>query len=319
MEEEKDILRRVSGGDSDAFRLIFLKYAPRVEAFAMKMLKNIHEAQDVSQNIFTKLWMQRSELAGVRSLNAYLFRMTRNAVLDICKHSRIRMQFESSARVDGQILCDDVAERVDTAELTRLIAAAVSKMPARRYEIFRLSRECGKNNREIAEELNISPKSVENQITKALGRIENFRMFKNADGELCVWDKIVPNFTFFHPDDCTFSDCWTDFSEDFPTFYNAITADMQTYKDVKGIKTKPNQPANFYFVSCTPWTAFTGCGSRVADGQPAYFPIVVMGRYEKCGGKVNMPVNITIAHAVADGYHAGLFFRYLQEELDFLR
>ncbi len=124
---------------------------------------------------------------------------------------------------------------------------------------------------------------------------------------------------FFHPDDCTFSDCWTDFSEDFPTFYNAITADMQTYKDVKGIKTKPNQPANFYCVSCTPWTAFTGCGSRVADGQPAYFPIVVMGRYEKCGGKVNMPVNITIAHAVADGYHAGLFFRYLQEELDFLR
>ena len=156
-------------------------------------------------------------------------------------------------------------------------------------------------------------------VTKALGRIENFRMFKNADGELCVWDKIVPNFTFFHPDDCTFSDCWTDFSEDFPTFYNAITADMQTYKDVKGIKTKPNQPANFYCVSCTPWTAFTGCGSRVADGQPAYFPIVVMGRYEKCGGKVNMPVNITIAHAVADGYHAGLFFRYLQEELDSLR
>lgn len=98
-------------------------------------------------------------------------------------------------------------------------------------------------------------------VTKALNRIENFRMFKNADGELCVWDKIVPNFTFFHPDDCTFSDCWTDFSEDFPTFYNAITADMQTYKDVKGIKTKPNQPANFYCVSCTPWTAFTGCGA----------------------------------------------------------
>ena len=156
-------------------------------------------------------------------------------------------------------------------------------------------------------------------VTKALGRIENFRMFKNADGELCVWDKIVPNFTFFHPDDCTFSDCWTDFSEDFPTFYNAITADMQTYKDVKGIKTKPNQPANFYCVSCTPWTAFTGCGSRVADGQPAYFPIVVMGRYEKCGGKVNMPVNITIAHAVADGYHAGLALTIQKSTLFFVK
>lgn len=71
-------------------------------------------------------------------------------------------------------------------------------------------------------------------VTKALNRIENFRMFKNANGELYVWDKIVPNFTFFHPDDCTFSDCWTDFSEDFPTFYNAITADMQTYKECQG-------------------------------------------------------------------------------------
>ena len=172
MEDEKDILRRMSSGDSDAFRLVFLKYAPRVEAFAMKMLKNIHEAQDVSQNIFTKLWMQRRELAQVQSLNAYLFRMTRNAVLDICKHSRIRMQFDNSARVDGQILCDDVTERIDTAELSRQIEAAVSKMPARRYEIYRLSRECGTTNREIAEELKISPKSVENPITKALGSIK---------------------------------------------------------------------------------------------------------------------------------------------------
>ena len=106
-------------------------------------------------------------------------------------------------------------------------------------------------------------------VTKALNRIENFRMFKNADGELCVWDKIVPNFTFFHPDDCTFSDCWTDFSEDFPTFYNAITADMQTYKDVKGIKTKPNQPANFYCVSCTPWTAFTGSRTDSLHTSPS--------------------------------------------------
>lgn len=116
-------------------------------------------------------------------------------------------------------------------------------------------------------------------VTKALNRIENFRMFKNADGELCVWDKIVPNFTFFHPDDCTFSDCWTDFSEDFPTFYNAITADMQTYKDVKGIKTKPNQPANFYCVSCTPWTAFTGCGSPRRGRTACILP-------HRCHGKV---------------------------------
>ena len=54
-------------------------------------------------------------------------------------------------------------------------------------------------------------------VTRTLGRIENFRMFRNADGELCVWDRVVPNYTIFHADDCTFSDCWTDFSDDFGT------------------------------------------------------------------------------------------------------
>ena len=56
----KIFLRRMSRWDSDAFPACLPEIRPpRVEAFAMKMLKNIHEAQDVSQNIFTKLWMQR--------------------------------------------------------------------------------------------------------------------------------------------------------------------------------------------------------------------------------------------------------------------
>ena len=107
----------------------------------------------------------------------------------------------------------------------------------------------------------------------------------------------------------------------FPRISPRLQRHYRRYADLQGCQGHQDQaePAcEFYCVSCTPWTAFTGCGSRVADGQPAYFPIVVMGRYEKCGDKVNMPVNITIAHAVADGYHAGLFFRYLQEELDAL-
>ena len=73
-------------------------------------------------------------------------------------------------------------------------------------------------------------------VTRTLGRIENFRMFRNADGELCVWDRVVPNYTIFHADDCTFSDCWTDFSDDFGTFYRAVTADMQTFGGNHGIK-----------------------------------------------------------------------------------
>lgn len=152
--------------------------------------------------------------------------------------------------------------------------------------------------------------------TKALNRIENFRMFKDNLGNLCVWDKIVPNYTIFHEDDHTFSDCWTDFSDDFDLFYHDITGDMELAKTKRGIKAKEGQPANFYCISCTPWMAFTGYGSRVSNGEPSFFPIVLIGKYEKNGDKVMMPVNLTIAHAVADGYHTGLFFQYLQEEIE---
>ena len=143
-----------------------------------------------------------------------------------------------------------------------------------------------------------------------------FKMFKDKYGYLCAWDKIIPNYTIFHNDDHTFSDCWTDFSEDFNIFYQDILKDMATAATKKGIKAKEGQPANFYCISCTPWTTFTGYSSRVSNGEPSFFPIVLMGKYKQHGKKILMPVNITIAHAVADGYHVGLFFQYLQEEIN---
>ena len=155
-------------------------------------------------------------------------------------------------------------------------------------------------------------------VTKVLNKIENFRMFKNERGELCVWDKIIPNYTIFHEDDKTFSDCWTDFSEDFDEFYQNITYDMEKFKSKKGIKVKENQPPYFYCISCIPWVSFSACGSRVTNGEPAYFPIITIGKYEKNIDKIMMPVNITVAHAVCDGYHVGLFFECLQNEMNMI-
>lgn len=155
-------------------------------------------------------------------------------------------------------------------------------------------------------------------VTKVLNRIENFRMFKDTQGNLYVWDKIVPNYTIFHEDDKTFSDCWSEFTEDFGSFYQNIMNDMKEFRNKKGIKVKDSQPPNFYCISCIPWISFSGFNSRVTNGEPSYFPIITMGRYEKAGERVLMPVNITIAHAVCDGYHAGVFFAYLQDEINAL-
>ena len=153
-------------------------------------------------------------------------------------------------------------------------------------------------------------------VTKVLNSLENFRMFRDKEGKLCIWDHIVPNYTFFHPDDNTFSDCWSEYSEDFDSFYKTVISDMEKYKNVKGIKAKPNQPPNFYCISCEPWTDFTAYGARATNGEPQFFPVITMGKYVKENGKTTMPVNLLIAHAVSDGYHAGLFFNTLQQALD---
>lgn len=104
------------------------------------------------------------------------------------------------------------------------------------------------------------------------------------------------NYTIFHEDDKTFSDCWTEYSDDFEVFYREITKDMEEGQKKKGIKAKAGQPANFYCISCVPWAAFTAFGSRtLGSTEPAYFPIITMGKYEKSGEKILMAVNMMIA------------------------
>lgn len=153
-------------------------------------------------------------------------------------------------------------------------------------------------------------------VTKTVNSIENFRMFKDEEDNLCVWDHLVPNYTIFHDDDKTFSDCWSEYHSDFEMFYRTITADMEKYGDQKGIKARDGQPANFYCVSCTPWTTFTSFNSRIVGGGLQFFPVITMGKYEQSGDKTLLPVNLNVIHAVCDGYHAGLFFDTLQKEID---
>lgn len=103
-------------------------------------------------------------------------------------------------------------------------------------------------------------------VSKVLNSIENFRMFRNRDGELCVWDYVIPNYTIFHDDDKTFSDCWSEYNDDFEKFYQTITYDMERFKDIKGIKARDGQPGNFYCISCVPWINFSCFSSRMTNG-----------------------------------------------------
>ena len=144
-----------------------------------------------------------------------------------------------------------------------------------------------------------------------------FRMGVDKEGNPGVHDVVHPNYTVFHEDDHTFSDCWTEHNEEFAAFYRAFQADLAAYGQNHGIKAKPGQPGNFYCISCVPWLDFTAYSSHVAGGgQPNLFPVITYGKAVEENGRVTMPLALNIAHAAADGWHTSQFINDLQAFLD---
>lgn len=153
-------------------------------------------------------------------------------------------------------------------------------------------------------------------IITAINQNQEFRMAKDEEGNLGYWDVLHPSYTIFHDDTKTFSDLWSEFHEDFPTFYKTVRQDMETYKDVHKIKARDNQPPNFCPISCIPWISFTGHSNDSYGESPLLFPVILFGKYYEQGEKMLLPFSVYIHHAVADGYHTSKLLNDLQAVCD---
>lgn len=155
---------------------------------------------------------------------------------------------------------------------------------------------------------------------KAVNDLDSMKMMITPDGETGIWDISHPNFTVFHKDDKTFSDLWTEYKTDFDDFYEEFESVITTYGDTHGIKGRPEQPANFFCISCVPWLDFTSHSTYSYSAEEmALFPIITFGKYAENNGHFTLPVTVSISHAAADGYHTSLFFQKLQDNLDAYR
>ena len=126
------------------------------------MLKNRTEAEDVMQSIMLKVWeRKRGDRADDPFFQLPLFTMTKNAIFDIYSRSLVHEKYESAQLSSVRYFHDDTLDsQVETNDLALLISIAVDKMPDQRRRIFRMSRYEGLSNREIAERLRISVKTV---------------------------------------------------------------------------------------------------------------------------------------------------------------
>jgi len=175
---------------------LFHQYQPMLVSFAWQYVKSAEDAREVVQEVFLSVWNNREHLREDGNLKAYLFTATRNKCLNWLEKKRLRIvsmdEDPGPDRPKAQFpeAAPDSSEMMELAELRAVIFDEVHKLPAKCREIFLLSRVDGLSHKEIGERLDISPKTVENQIGIALKRIrQRLRRFDEAfaGGKLPLW------------------------------------------------------------------------------------------------------------------------------------
>ena len=179
---ELDCLRRLKLGDERAFDALFRHYSALIYRFAYSYLKSRPEAEEIVQDCFLKIWEKREQLHDDVPLKGYLFTIAHHAILNQLRRQQHQMRFQvhSAAQAPGQ-----VGNEADFTELESVYRTALDKLPPKRRQIFELSRQQGLTYPEIAQQLNLSVKTVEAQMTQALKFMRGYFQ-AHGEGTVCL-------------------------------------------------------------------------------------------------------------------------------------
>lgn len=169
--EERKLLMLIAEGDETAFASLYRYYGRRIFPFLLKLTGSEVAAEDVMQNTFLSLWLNRMRLPEIENFSGYVYRAAGNqAYTWLTKNKNVQV-LETAAAGASAGSQDLTSQEVHFREAQRLINEAVNELPGQRKKIFRLYREGGYSYNEIAEQLNLSPSTVRNSVAAALDAI----------------------------------------------------------------------------------------------------------------------------------------------------
>lgn len=173
-QSDNELIFAIIRGDVSAYEQLFVRYYPTVMHFIRGMLKDEHMAEDIAQNVFMKLWIHREKLDCMQSVKNYLFVLAKHEIYNIFKAKRTTMLSLLPQMSDRDVADHTSAEEhYNYTELNALLMQGISKMPPQRQLIFRMSRYEHLSNREIAERLGLSTRTVDKHIELALKDLHN--------------------------------------------------------------------------------------------------------------------------------------------------
>ena len=153
--EEQNKLKEIAAGNVEAFEHLFFQYQPRLVNFLIGLTHDKEVSRDMAQDLFLSLWKGREKLNNVRSFSSYFDRL-------IVSEKYTNEYLQDACQAESE------EETLFVRELQSIINRTVERMSPQRSKIYRMSREEGLSNDEIAKRLDISKRTVENHLTAAL-------------------------------------------------------------------------------------------------------------------------------------------------------
>jgi RNA polymerase sigma-70 factor (ECF subfamily) len=140
--------------------------------FSKSILKIETEVDDILQEVFVKLWLNRQKIGNAETFNSYIFTITKNEVLNLIRTNIRNNSFKNELFQHSVAEEFQLQSQLEFNEAKSGIDQVISRLPEKRRQIFILSRTDGFSNKEIAQQLNISEKTVEDHITHAIKKIK---------------------------------------------------------------------------------------------------------------------------------------------------
>ena len=175
--DNRSLMKRLSASDISALEEIYVVFAPKVRSFVTHYIGK-EEAEDLTQDIFLKIWQSRNKISSIliRDLDSYIFRISKNYVLDRLKHKKIEKRYinESVAETAGsEPQSRSTEERVDNRSEILRVNERMQQLSDLQRKIFYMQRAEGKTYSEISHALGISEKTVQYHISSILNKLRN--------------------------------------------------------------------------------------------------------------------------------------------------
>jgi RNA polymerase sigma-70 factor (family 1) len=178
--DEKNLLARISRRDESAFKIIYDAYQSQVLTFANKYLKSRRLAEEVTQEVFLKLWNFGDKLNAINDLENYILTVTRNRAFDTLRQLKREVRYVQSMEDDDDAGENITEETILLNDTRQLLERGIDLLPPQQKQVYKLCHQQGLKYEEAAAELGISPQTVHRHMKLALKSLRLF-MAKNTD------------------------------------------------------------------------------------------------------------------------------------------